>query len=147
MGSRGWGSCVGSSDLRHADRPHQRGGRGQRAEDLVHERVPGILAICAGRDFRISDAGVAAGNRRLGAALDGAPPGARSMSIQARNPAATALDDNGGPSGQASSGRVNPPGVDTTYGAILYLDGITVSFDGFKALNALTLDIGVGALG
>ena len=56
-----------------------------------------------------------------------------------------AMDD-GGPSGQASYGRVNPAGVDTTHGAILYLDGITVSFDGFKALNDLTLDIGVGEL-
>lgn len=55
-------------------------------------------------------------------------------------------NDDGGPSGQPSYGRVNPAGVDTTHGAILYLDGITVSFDGFKALNDLTLDIGVGEL-
>ncbi|MCD0505119.1 urea ABC transporter ATP-binding protein UrtD [Bordetella petrii] len=66
--------------------------------------------------------------------------------IHTRNAADAALDDNGGPSGQASYGRVNPAGVDTTHGAILYLDGITVSFDGFKALNDLTLDIGVGEL-
>jgi urea transport system ATP-binding protein len=36
--------------------------------------------------------------------------------------------------------------VDTSHVAILYLDGITVSFDGFKALNNLTLDISVGEL-
>ncbi|WP_454688113.1 urea ABC transporter ATP-binding protein UrtD [Achromobacter aloeverae] len=42
--------------------------------------------------------------------------------------------------------RVNPGGLDTTHGAILYLEDITVSFDGFKALNNLTLDIGVGEL-
>ena len=52
----------------------------------------------------------------------------------------------GGPGGEASYGRVSPKGVDTSHGAILYLDDITVSFDGFKALNALTLDIGVGEL-
>lgn len=43
-------------------------------------------------------------------------------------------------------GRVKSVGVDTTHGAILYLDDITVSFDGFKALNKLTLDISVGEL-
>jgi urea transport system ATP-binding protein len=43
-------------------------------------------------------------------------------------------------------GRVKSDGVDTTHGAILYLDDITVSFDGFKALNKLTLDISVGEL-
>ncbi len=48
--------------------------------------------------------------------------------------------------GEASYGRVVEDGVDTRHGAILYLDAISVSFDGFKALNALTLDIGVGEL-
>ncbi len=37
-------------------------------------------------------------------------------------------------------------GVDTVHGAILYLEDITVSFDGFKALNKLNLDISVGEL-
>ena len=46
----------------------------------------------------------------------------------------------------AEYGRVRPEGVDTTHGAILYLDDITVSFDGFKALNKLSLDISVGEL-
>jgi urea transport system ATP-binding protein len=47
----------------------------------------------------------------------------------------------------ASYGRVLDPGVlDGAHGAILYLDGITVSFDGFKALNALSLTIDVGEL-
>ena len=35
---------------------------------------------------------------------------------------------------------------DFTQGVALYLDDITVSFDGFKALNALTLTISVGEL-
>jgi len=47
----------------------------------------------------------------------------------------------------ASYGRVVTPGVvDTAHGAILYLDDITVSFDGFKALNALSLSIDAGEL-
>jgi urea transport system ATP-binding protein len=36
--------------------------------------------------------------------------------------------------------------IDTTHGPILYLDGITVSFDGFRALNDLTLTIDDGEL-
>jgi len=48
---------------------------------------------------------------------------------------------------QASYGRVVHAGeVDVAHGAILYLDDITVSFDGFKALNALTLSIDAGEL-
>ena len=42
--------------------------------------------------------------------------------------------------------RIKPEGVDTTHGAILYLENITVSFDGFKAINNLNLDISVGEL-
>jgi urea transport system ATP-binding protein len=42
--------------------------------------------------------------------------------------------------------RIKPAGVDTAHGAILYLEDITVSFDGFKALNKLNLDISVGEL-
>jgi urea transport system ATP-binding protein len=45
-----------------------------------------------------------------------------------------------------SYGRVRQAGVDTTHGAILYLEDIVVSFDGFKAINHLTLDISVGEL-
>ena len=45
-----------------------------------------------------------------------------------------------------SYARIKPDGVDTLHGAILYLEEITVSFDGFKALNNLNLDISVGEL-
>jgi urea transport system ATP-binding protein len=56
---------------------------------------------------------------------------------------------------RAPSGSADPVGyshivdrdkVDTTHGPILYLDDITVSFDGFKALNALSLTIERGEL-
>ncbi len=36
--------------------------------------------------------------------------------------------------------------VDTTHGRILYLDDVHVSFDGFKAINGLSLDIAPGEL-
>ncbi len=48
--------------------------------------------------------------------------------------------------GDVSYGRIKPEGVDTAHGAILYLEDITVSFDGFKAINNLNLDISVGEL-
>ena len=53
----------------------------------------------------------------------------------------------GGSAGLAQAGmRIAGEGVDTTHGPILYLDGITVSFDGFKALNDLSLTIEDGEL-
>ncbi|MFZ5595251.1 MAG: urea ABC transporter ATP-binding protein UrtD [Pseudomonadota bacterium] len=43
--------------------------------------------------------------------------------------------------------HVHRPGeLDVSHGAILYLEDVTVSFDGFKALNKLTLSIDVGEL-
>src|SRR5437868_1698310 len=52
-----------------------------------------------------------------------------------------------GSAGLAQAGmRIAGEGVDTTHGPILYLDGITVSFDGFKALNDLSLTIEDGEL-
>ncbi len=45
-----------------------------------------------------------------------------------------------------SYSRIAAPGVDVTHGAILYLEDITVSFDGFKALNKLSLMIETGEL-
>ena len=44
-------------------------------------------------------------------------------------------------------GRLVVPGeVDVTHGRILYLEDVTVSFDGFKAINGLSLDIAPGEL-
>jgi urea transport system ATP-binding protein len=53
---------------------------------------------------------------------------------------ATAVTESGG------LGRVSSGELDTTHGAVLYLEDISVSFDGFKALNALSLSIDVGEL-
>jgi urea transport system ATP-binding protein len=50
-------------------------------------------------------------------------------------------------SGVASMGHVVVPGeIDVSHGTILYLEDVTVSFDGFRALNALTLSIDAGEL-
>jgi urea transport system ATP-binding protein len=47
---------------------------------------------------------------------------------------------------ETSYSRVATGELDVTHGAILYLDDITVSFDGFKALNALSLSISAGEM-
>jgi len=52
-------------------------------------------------------------------------------------------------SGGRSAGFARPlvaGEVDTTHGRILYLDDVSVSFDGFKAINKLSLDIAPGEL-
>jgi len=41
---------------------------------------------------------------------------------------------------------VNPDTIDTSHGPILYLEDVTVSFDGFRALNKLTLSVDTGEL-
>jgi urea transport system ATP-binding protein len=46
----------------------------------------------------------------------------------------------------ASLGRIAPEGLDATHGVVLYLEDISVSFDGFRALNKLSLSIDVGEL-
>ena len=43
-------------------------------------------------------------------------------------------------------GRLVRPGVDVSHRAILYLESINVSFDGFRALNDLSLTIDAGEL-
>ncbi|MBM3368876.1 MAG: urea ABC transporter ATP-binding protein UrtD [Betaproteobacteria bacterium] len=45
-----------------------------------------------------------------------------------------------------SFSHVATGGLDATHGVVLYLDDISVSFDGFKALNKLSLSIDVGEL-
>ncbi|MEF7612832.1 urea ABC transporter ATP-binding protein UrtD [Aquincola sp. MAHUQ-54] len=53
----------------------------------------------------------------------------------------------GGSGGGATYGRVARAGVpEFAQGVALYVDDITVSFDGFRALNALSLTINVGEL-
>jgi len=45
-----------------------------------------------------------------------------------------------------SFSHVATGGLDATHGVVLYLEDISVSFDGFKALNRLSLSIDVGEL-
>jgi urea transport system ATP-binding protein len=51
------------------------------------------------------------------------------------------------PAGDAPMAHVLEPGaIDVTHGTILYLEDVTVSFDGFRALNRLSLTLDVGEL-
>ena len=49
-------------------------------------------------------------------------------------------------SGDMQVSHVATRGLDTSHGVVLYLEGISVSFDGFKALNGLSLAIDAGEL-
>jgi urea transport system ATP-binding protein len=53
---------------------------------------------------------------------------------------ATTTNESGG------LGRVAGEGLDATHGVVLYMEDISVSFDGFKALNKLSLSIDIGEL-
>jgi urea transport system ATP-binding protein len=71
--------------------------------------------------------------------------GARRREAYAQKLAESRKTESGGRS--ASYGRIARIGQpDFTQGVALYLDDITVSFDGFKALNALSLTVDVGEL-
>ncbi|MES2991369.1 MAG: urea ABC transporter ATP-binding protein UrtD [Pseudomonadota bacterium] len=69
--------------------------------------------------------------------------GARIKAIHEGRPVPTSTESGGR---ETSYGRIATGELDVTHGAILYLDDITVSFDGFKALNALSLSISAGEM-
>jgi urea transport system ATP-binding protein len=50
------------------------------------------------------------------------------------------------PAGSQAGGHVVTDGLDLSHGTVLTLDSVTVSFDGFKALNDLSLVIDAGEL-
>jgi urea transport system ATP-binding protein len=61
------------------------------------------------------------------------------------SPAVLGQTESGGRA--AGFSRIAVPGeVDVTHGRILYLEDVHVSFDGFKAINGLSLDIAPGEL-
>jgi urea transport system ATP-binding protein len=72
--------------------------------------------------------------------------GAQRIAARAAALAANTLNTESG--GRAPSfSRVKLAGeVDVTHGRILYLEDVSVSFDGFKAINKLSLDIAPGEL-
>jgi urea transport system ATP-binding protein len=70
--------------------------------------------------------------------------GARRVAAYRERQAALATESGGR---TAAFGRLLVPGeVDVTHGRILYLEDVSVSFDGFKAIDGLSLDIAPGEL-
>ncbi len=100
--------------------------------------VPGVLAVLPRPAVHPGHAVPAAGRDRAAAA--------RRVAAVMSDVVVHGVD--AGPAGAlAGAGmRVAGPDVDTTHGPILYLDGVSVSFDGFKALNDLSLTIDDGEL-
>ncbi len=71
--------------------------------------------------------------------------GAKRLQDYQQRLAGHAVTESGGRA--ASYGRLHDAGVlDLTHGRILYLEDVHVSFDGFKAINGLSLDIAPGEL-
>jgi urea transport system ATP-binding protein len=71
------------------------------------------------------------------------------MEEGARRAAAHASDPGKTESGGRAAGFAHPvreDEVDVSHGRILYLEDVSVSFDGFKAINKLSLDIAPGEL-
>jgi urea transport system ATP-binding protein len=69
----------------------------------------------------------------------------RAEAYRATHPDVSGNTESGGRT--AAFSRLAIPGeVDTTHGRILYLEDVSVSFDGFKAINKLSLDIAPGEL-
>ncbi|MES2978401.1 MAG: urea ABC transporter ATP-binding protein UrtD [Pseudomonadota bacterium] len=68
--------------------------------------------------------------------------------VEARMASLSASKSNTESGGRSASGsRIHREGeIDVTHGRILYLEDVSVSFDGFKAINKLSLDIAPGEL-
>src|SRR5262249_1773417 len=113
---------------------HHRSGAGERREKPVHPGDARVLALRAGAALHPHHPVPAAGGRGL---------------LQQDEESMSASLAQGGPiveSGNASFGRQVTGELDATHGVVLYLESISVSFDGFKALNNLSLSIDVGEL-
>ena len=79
--------------------------------------------------------------------LDLLEAGAKRLeAAQAKVQAGTGQTESGGRDAGFSRLAKGPGELDTTHGSVLYLDDVNVSFDGFKAINNLCLDISVGEL-
>jgi len=67
--------------------------------------------------------------------------------VERHGAALTGLNNTASGGRSASTGRIATAGeVDVAHGRILYLEDVSVSFDGFKAINKLSLDIAPGEL-
>src|SRR5690606_16792676 len=110
----------------------------------VHRGLPGVLVVLPRRAVHPRHPVPAQGRDRpveeKEPAMRGVPPVHPEFMLEP-------VFDNLGNSREAIGlGHSRKAGLDTRHGTVLSLEDISVSFDGFKALNALNLYIGVGEL-
>ncbi len=140
---------VAVGRTRNVDRSDHRRVCGEWREELLYRLLCRVLAVLSGSDFRAG--AVAAAERdhgpapvvlpRQGGTVMSGKPGIKDMIPAAGSESGYAL------SGVAGTAHAVRPGeIDISHGTILYLEDVTVSFDGFRALNALTLSIDAGEL-
>ena len=116
------GGDLGSGRrARHPVWRNRRRGAGQRGQDVFHRAVAGAVAVRAGRAVHRRDPVPAARPGRAGA-------GAQACA-------------GAGPARRGHAMTIGP-----TADTLLYLDGVSVSFDGFRALNNLSLVLAPGEM-
>ena len=124
---------------------------GQLRQDLLHRRAAQHVAVRTRRVVRAGDAvpaaaawsGLLTARRRAPAHRRRGPNDPRACSNA--SPAVRAARIRRA-SGRCSTATVSAPAPTPRTASILYLEDITVSFDGFKALNELTLYVEAGEL-
>src|SRR4029077_2296232 len=145
----------GGGWARHAYRSGARRFCGEPWQELVHQGIPGVLAVRARIPVHLVDAVPAAGHRgAAGQAQEKVMSATSRPEHEYRSAeregtpsvADTPIREQWDDANAGAGTRVMTEGVDTSHKGILYLDEISVSFDGFKALNALSLLIDNGEL-
>src|SRR6202044_1737973 len=106
---------------RNADRRRDRRDRRQLRQDLFHRRLPRILALWSRPSVRLDHAVPAQGPARIGAQR----PRAATAPSRARR----------GHRGRRRTVSLTETANPTLTQTLLYLDGVSVSFDGYKALR------------
>jgi hypothetical protein len=144
----------------NADRAGDRRLPGQSCEELVHRQLPRVLAVlprhtvhrrhplpAAGCGRPLAAAARPPAGHGQGCRRAGRGGGERSGRMNAVDLPPTNGDNPDWDSGTAELGHILKPGqLDLSHKVILYLEDITVSFDGFRALNKLSLTIDAGEL-
>src|ERR1700742_2947234 len=134
------GDLGGGRRPRHAHRCGSRRARRQLRPDLFHLRHAGaVLAVHARRAVRRGDAVPAARHHRHAEIWPRSACRALGRGRRWRRDQHHAAGDG------AARGGVGTMDAKTT-SALLYLDGISVSFDGFKALNSLSFAVEPGEM-
>src|SRR5207245_1456100 len=124
---------------RHAVRGRDRRRGGQLRQDLFHGSAARRVALRARRPFRAGDAVPSAGARRPQSAPPARPPGWSRGACHLGDPFRTRHV------AREQAEMTRPPHLPLP-ATILALDDVTVRFDGFKALDSLTLSVSRGEL-